>query len=316
MLAEGFMYRHNLQTRRLDGLVTEGAIGRLQLVRAPHLPPRARARRPPGSRARGRLGARLGAYCAAAPASRRRARDRRRPAGARAHRRRRALHGQPRLPGRVLGLFDCGLRTPFRAELEAGRLRRFTRCGRPLALQQPGHEPYRRRHRANPSPDAGLVPARAGGFRPRRGGEAQRSWAGRTQGQARALAALRRSAAECVSGQGLSFEVSATRKFGPSRGGACGAGRSTSAGLGRRDVPARAVVGDDHPVALERTKDDPALGEAPDLEVGAQPQLCAPWAEGFCRCSSRHGGPGRRSAPRALHRERRAWSISPLATSS
>ena len=34
VLAEGFMYRHNLQTRRLDGLVTEGAIGRLQLVRA------------------------------------------------------------------------------------------------------------------------------------------------------------------------------------------------------------------------------------------------------------------------------------------
>jgi D-xylose 1-dehydrogenase (NADP+, D-xylono-1,5-lactone-forming) len=33
VLAEGFMYRHNPQTRRVEELVREGAIGRLQLVR-------------------------------------------------------------------------------------------------------------------------------------------------------------------------------------------------------------------------------------------------------------------------------------------
>src|SRR5918992_3489185 len=34
LLMEAFMYRHNPQTRRLTSLVDEGAIGRLQLVRA------------------------------------------------------------------------------------------------------------------------------------------------------------------------------------------------------------------------------------------------------------------------------------------
>jgi predicted dehydrogenase len=121
VLAEAFMYRHNPQTRRLEELVRDGAIGRLQLVRTSFtflLEREADVRLDPELGGGSVLD--LGAYCVS---------------GAR------LLAGEPEavlgrqmlgptgvdelftgslaFAGGVHGLFDCGLRLPFRASLEA-----------------------------------------------------------------------------------------------------------------------------------------------------------------------------------------------------
>jgi len=121
VLAEGFMYRHNPQTRRVEELVREGAIGRLQLVRTSFSFPVEGAeniRLDPALDGGSLLD--LGTYCVS---------------GAR------LLAGEPEsvLGRRVIGptgvddlftgslvfpegvhaVFDCGLRMPNRATLEA-----------------------------------------------------------------------------------------------------------------------------------------------------------------------------------------------------
>jgi xylose dehydrogenase (NAD/NADP) len=121
VLVEGFMYRHNPQTRRVEELVRGGAIGRLQLVRTSFSFPVQGAE---NIRLDAALGGGslldLGTYCVS---------------GAR------LLAGEPEsvLGRRVIGstgvddlftgslvfpdgvhaVFDCGLRMPFRATLEA-----------------------------------------------------------------------------------------------------------------------------------------------------------------------------------------------------
>ena len=319
VLAEGFMYRHNPQTRRLDGLVTE-AIGRLQLVRASFtflLEREPSVRLDPGLGGGSVLD--LGAYCVS---------------GAR------LLAGEPEtvVGQQVLGppastsssRAASSSRTGCSASSTAGCERPFVPSSKPsapkvhslwttLALQQPGHRAsHRRRHRANPSPDGGLVPARAGGFRPRRGrgGPAAPGPGGR-RGPG---AGSRRPAplgGRMRSGQGLSFEVSATRKSEPFTRWSVWSWSFDQRGSGRRDVPARAVVGDDHPVALERTEDDPAWwGKLPTLK-SERSRSQAHGRKVSCRCSSRRsGGPGRRRRAASCTVKRRAWSISPLATSS
>ena len=121
VLAEGFMYRHNPQTRRVEELVREGAIGRLQLVRTSFSFPvegGENIRLDPALDGGSLLD--LGTYCVS---------------GAR------LLAGEPEsvLGRRVIGptgvddlftgslvfpegvhaVFDCGLRMPNRATLEA-----------------------------------------------------------------------------------------------------------------------------------------------------------------------------------------------------
>jgi D-xylose 1-dehydrogenase (NADP+, D-xylono-1,5-lactone-forming) len=121
VLAEGFMYRHNPQTRRVEELVREGAIGRLQLVRTSFSFPVEGAeniRLDPALDGGSLLD--LGSYCVS---------------GAR------LLAGQPEsvlgrqvigptgvddlftgslvFPEGVHAVFDCGLRMPNRATLEA-----------------------------------------------------------------------------------------------------------------------------------------------------------------------------------------------------
>jgi xylose dehydrogenase (NAD/NADP) len=121
VLAEGFMYRHNPQTRRVEKLVQEGAIGRLQLVRTSFSFPVEGAeniRLDPELDGGSLLD--LGAYCVS---------------GAR------LLAGEPVsvlgrqvigptgvddlftgslvFPKGVHAVFDCGLRMPSRATLEA-----------------------------------------------------------------------------------------------------------------------------------------------------------------------------------------------------
>ena len=121
VLVEGFMYRHNPQTRRVEELVRGGAIGRLQLIRTSFSFPVQGAeniRLDPALGGGSLLD--LGTYCAS---------------GAR------LLGGEPEsvLGRRVIGptgvddlftgslvfpdgvhaVFDCGLRMPFRATLEA-----------------------------------------------------------------------------------------------------------------------------------------------------------------------------------------------------
>jgi xylose dehydrogenase (NAD/NADP) len=121
VLAEAFMYRHNPQTRRLEALVREGAIGRLQLVRTSfsfRVEGEANIRLDPSLGGGSLLD--LGTYCVS---------------GAR------LLAGEPEsvlgrqtigptgvddlftgslvFPEGVHAVFDCGLRMPFRGTLEA-----------------------------------------------------------------------------------------------------------------------------------------------------------------------------------------------------
>jgi D-xylose 1-dehydrogenase (NADP+, D-xylono-1,5-lactone-forming) len=121
VLAEGFMYRHNPQTQRVEQLVRDGALGRLQLVRTSFsflVEGTANIRLDPELDGGSLLD--LGTYCVS---------------GAR------LLAGEPEsvlgrqqigptgvddlftgslvFPEGVHALFDCGLRLPFRATLEA-----------------------------------------------------------------------------------------------------------------------------------------------------------------------------------------------------
>ena len=202
VLAEAFMYRHNPQTRRLEELVREGAIGRLQLVRTSFT---FLLEREPDIRLEPELGGGsvldLGSYCVS---------------GAR------LLAGEPEVvfgrqvlgptgvdelftgslvfPDEVLGLFDCGLRALFRATLEAVGSEGSLVVDDPWLCSRPGIELRRGRDVewiAIQEADSYLLEledfarAVAGEVQPLLGRED-------AVGQARALAALRRSAVEGV----------------------------------------------------------------------------------------------------------------------
>jgi predicted dehydrogenase len=142
VLAEGFMYRHNPQTRRVEKLVQEGAIGRLQLVRTSFSFPVEGAeniRLDPELDGGSLLD--LGAYCVS---------------GAR------LLAGEPVsvlgrqvigptgvddlctgslvFPKGVHAVFDCGLRMPSRATLEAVGDDRSLFVDDPWLCRRPGIE--------------------------------------------------------------------------------------------------------------------------------------------------------------------------------
>ena len=142
VLTEGFMYRHNPQTRRVEKLVQEGAIGRLQLVRTSFSFPVEGAeniRLDPELDGGSLLD--LGAYCVS---------------GAR------LLAGEPVsvlgrqvigptgvddlftgslvFPKGVHAVFDCGLRMPSRATLEAVGDDRSLFVDDPWLCRRPGIE--------------------------------------------------------------------------------------------------------------------------------------------------------------------------------
>ncbi len=121
LLSEAFMYRHNAQTKRLQQLVTEGAIGELRLIRSTFsysLYDASNIRLLPELEGGSLMD--VGCYCVSGS---------------------RLLGGEPetvygeawfgptgtdwtfaatlRFPGDVLGLFDCGTALVDRAELEA-----------------------------------------------------------------------------------------------------------------------------------------------------------------------------------------------------
>ena len=202
VLAEAFMYRHNPQTLRLAELVGSGAIGRLQLVRTSFsflVQGEANIRLDPGLDGGSVLD--LGCYCVS---------------GAR------LLAGEPEtvygrqvlgptgvddlftavltFPGGVHAVVDCGLRLPFRATLEAVGSEGSVFVDDPWLCSRPGIELRRDgavERVAVEAADSYLLEledfarAVAGESRPLLGRED-------AVGQARALGALRRSAAEGV----------------------------------------------------------------------------------------------------------------------
>ncbi|HXV95566.1 MAG TPA: Gfo/Idh/MocA family oxidoreductase [Gaiellaceae bacterium] len=202
VLAEAFMYRHNPQTRRLEQLVRDGAIGPLQLVRTSFsflVEGEANIRLVPELGGGSVLD--LGCYCVS---------------GAR------LLAGEPEtafaqqvvgptgvddlftallaFPGGAHALVDCGLRVPFRATLEAVGAEGSLFVNDPWLCSSPGIELRRGaevEHVAVEAADSYLLEledlARAAA------GEGE-PLLGRADavGQARALGALRRSAAEGV----------------------------------------------------------------------------------------------------------------------
>ena len=146
VLAEGFMYRHNPQTRRIEELVRQGAIGRLQLVRTSFSFPVEGAeniRLDPALDGGSLLD--LGTYCVS---------------GAR------MLAGEPEsvlgrqvtgptgvddlftgslvFPEGVHAVFDCGLRMPNRATLEAVGTEGSLFVDDPWLCRRPGIELRRR----------------------------------------------------------------------------------------------------------------------------------------------------------------------------
>lgn len=200
VLAEAFMYRHNPQTRRLEELVREGAIGELQLVRTSFT---FRVEGEENIRLLPELGGGslldLGCYCVS---------------GAR------LLAGEPAtvlgrqvigptgvddlftailaFPGGVQALVDCGLRVPFRAMLEAVGTEGSLFADDPWLCSRPGIELRRGR-------EVERVPVEAADSYLLELEDFARAVAGEREpllgrddavGQARALAALRRSAAE------------------------------------------------------------------------------------------------------------------------
>jgi D-xylose 1-dehydrogenase (NADP+, D-xylono-1,5-lactone-forming) len=202
VVVEAFMYRHNPQTRRLEGLVRGGAIGRLQLVRTSFT---FLLEREPDIRLDPELGGGsvldLGAYCVSGM---------------------RLLAGEPDTAfGRqvlgptgvdelftgslgfadgVHGLFDCGLRLSFRAALEAVGTDGSIVVDDPWLCSRPGIELRRDRGTERivvEEADSYLLEledfarAVAGESTPLLGRDD-------AVGQARTLAALRRSAVEGV----------------------------------------------------------------------------------------------------------------------
>jgi D-xylose 1-dehydrogenase (NADP+, D-xylono-1,5-lactone-forming) len=202
VLAEAFMYRHNPQTRRLEQLVRDGAIGPLQLVRASFsflVEGEANIRLDPELGGGSVLD--LGCYCVS---------------GAR------LLAGEPEtvfarqvlgptgvddlftavlaFPGGVHALVDCGLRLPFRATLEAVGPEGSLFVDDPWLCTSPGIELRRGEeveHVAVETADSYLLELED--FARAAAGEGE-PLLGRADavGQARALGALRRSAAEGV----------------------------------------------------------------------------------------------------------------------
>jgi predicted dehydrogenase len=202
VLAEAFMYRHNPQTRRLEQLVRDGAIGPLQLVRTSFsflVEGEANIRLVPELGGGSVLD--LGCYCVS---------------GAR------LLAGEPEtvfaqqvlgptgvddlftaalaFPGGVHALVDCGLRLPFRATLEAAGAEGSLFVNDPWLCSSPGIELRRGgevEHIAVEAADSYLLEledfarAAAGDGEPLLG-------RADAVGQARALGMLRRSAAEGV----------------------------------------------------------------------------------------------------------------------
>jgi predicted dehydrogenase len=202
LLAEAFMYRHNPQTRQLGELVRAGAIGRLELVRTSftfRVEGEANIRLDPGLGGGSVLD--LGCYCVS---------------GAR------LLAGEPEsvfarqvigptgvddlftaalaFPGDVHALVDCGLRVPFRATLEAVGTEGSLLVDDPRLCSNPGIELRRDgevEHVAVEAANSYLLEledfarAVAGDGEPLLG-------RADAVGQARALGALRRSAAEGV----------------------------------------------------------------------------------------------------------------------
>jgi predicted dehydrogenase len=202
VLTEAFMYRHNPQTRRFEELVRDGAIGRLQLVRTSFT---FLLEREPDIRLDPALGGGsvldLGAYCVS---------------GAR------LLAGEPEtvfgrralgptgvdelftgslvFADRVHGLFDCGLRLPFRAALEAVGTEGSIFVDDPWLCSRPGIELRRDggvERIAVAEADSYLLELENFG-RAVAGESALLLGRGDAIGQARTLAALRRSAAEGV----------------------------------------------------------------------------------------------------------------------
>ena len=202
VLAEGFMYRHNPQTRRVEELVREGAIGRLQLVRTSFSFPVEGAeniRLDPALDGGSLLD--LGTYCVS---------------GAR------MLAGEPEsvlgrqvigptgvddlftgslvFPDGVHAVFDCGLRMPNRATLEAVGTEGSLFVDDPWLCRRPGIELRRRDGLERIPVEAAdsyrlelddLARAVAGEAKPLLGRED-------AVPQARALSALRRSAVQSL----------------------------------------------------------------------------------------------------------------------
>ena len=202
VLAEGFMYRHNPQTRRVEELVRGGAIGRLQLVRTSFSFPVEGAeniRLDPVLDGGSLLD--LGTYCVS---------------GAR------LLAGEPEsvvgrqvigptgvddlftgslvFPDGVHALFDCGLRMPNRATLEAVGTDGSLFVDDPWLCRRPGIELRRR---------DGLerIPVEAADSYRLELDDLARAVAGEAKpllgradavGQARVLSALRRSAVQSI----------------------------------------------------------------------------------------------------------------------
>jgi predicted dehydrogenase len=202
MLAEAFMYRHNPQTRRLEQLVRDGAVGPLQLVRASFsflVQGEDNIRLVPELGGGSVLD--LGCYCVS---------------GAR------LLAGEPgtvfaqqvlgptgvddlftavlAFPGGVHAVVDCGLRLPFRATLEAVGPEGSLFVNDPWLCSSPGIELRRGaevEHVAVEAADSYMLELED--FARAAAGERE-PLLGRADavGQARALGALRRSAAEGV----------------------------------------------------------------------------------------------------------------------
>jgi xylose dehydrogenase (NAD/NADP) len=202
VLAEGFMYRHNPQTRRVEELVSGGAIGRLQLVRTSFSFPVEGAeniRLDPALDGGSLLD--LGTYCVS---------------GAR------MLAGEPEsvlgrqvigptgvddlftaslvFPEGVHAVFDCGLRMPNRATLEAVGTDGSLFVDDPWLCRRPGIELRRREGLERIPVDAAdsyrlelddLARTVAGETNPLLGRED-------AVAQARALSALRRSAVQSL----------------------------------------------------------------------------------------------------------------------
>jgi len=202
VLVEGFMYRHNPQTRRVEELVRGGAIGRLQLVRTSFSFPVEGAeniRLDPGLDGGSLLD--LGTYCVS---------------GAR------LLAGEPEsvlgrqvigptgvddlftgslvFPEGVHAVFDCGLRMPSRATLEAVGTEGLLFVDDPWLCRRPGIE-LRRGDRVEriPVEPADSYRLELGDFARAVVGEGK-PLLGREDAlaQARVLSALRRSAVQNI----------------------------------------------------------------------------------------------------------------------
>jgi xylose dehydrogenase (NAD/NADP) len=121
ILMEAFMYRHNPQTRRLQELVEEGAIGRLRLIRAVFSFP---LRDSPNVRLDPALdgGALMDVGCYCVSGARLLAGEPAQVYGEQAVAATgvdEVFTGTMRFPGDVLAELDCGLALPMRDELEA-----------------------------------------------------------------------------------------------------------------------------------------------------------------------------------------------------